>query len=73
MEKIMINENNVNQFVGRKVRVSKSDAVIEGVVKGRSTAIVTDADGNPVHPIAIETPSTIEVVLLDDGWKVEFI
>jgi hypothetical protein len=66
---LAINETNVAEFIGRPIRAQKASEVFEGVIRGRSNAVVVDKDGKPVHPIEIETKTEIISVVLDDGWK----
>ncbi|WP_154073296.1 hypothetical protein [Bradyrhizobium erythrophlei] len=67
---LSINQTNFADYVGRTIRAQKASEVLEGVVRGRSNAVVADKNGKPVHPIEIETKTEIMAVVLDDGWTV---
>jgi hypothetical protein len=65
---LSITEENVGDFIGRRVRAIRNSEVMEGVIRGRSNMVVSTADG-PVHPIELDTGMEIEIFVPSDGWK----
>ena len=62
------------KYVGRRLRFSKGDEIIEGKVLGLDKSVVAATGPTAVdHPWLIETKSDHIDIYPEDGWKIQLI
>ena len=68
---IRLRHQDWEQYVGRRLRFTKGDEIIEGKVIGSDTSVVAATSPETVaNPWLIETESGHVGIFPEDGWKV---
>ena len=58
------------KYKGKKLKFTKGDVVIEGVLKGLGTSVMAVSVEKVVNPWEIETENEIVSLCPEDGWRI---